>query len=40
MKFFAIVLGLTAAVCAQKVSITSVSNQNKNLKSNLPEKCL
>lgn len=40
MKSLAIILSLSAAFCAEMVSITSLSNQNNNLKAALPEKCL
>lgn len=40
MKILAILLGLSAAVCAQRVSIGNLSNQHRNLKVSLPENCL
>ncbi len=40
MKSLAILFGLSAAVCAQTVSITSLPNPNRNLKAALPENCL
>lgn len=38
MKSLAIILSLSAAVCAEMVSVTSI--QKKNLKTALPENCL